>query len=70
MRSARRPNRATRKPPQAVFDRGMAKAYAALYATEPLTPERAGALERELAATPYRKDRQGELALLQPEPDA
>lgn len=63
MRSARRPHRATPKPPQAVFDRGMAKAYAALYATEPLTPEQAAAVERELAAVPYRKPPQGELPL-------
>lgn len=41
----------------------MAKAYAALYATEPLTPEQAAAVERELAAVPYRKPPQGELPL-------
>lgn len=63
MRAARRQSRAIPDPRQAVNGRGIAQALAALYSDEPVSPERAAAIERELAATPYRKHPQGELEL-------
>lgn len=69
MRAARRPYRATHRPPNAASMRGLQEAMAALYAAAP--PLR----DDELAATlqrhervPYRK-RQGDLALVLPEPE-
>lgn len=63
MRAARRQPRAVPEPRQAVNGRGIANALAALYSDAPISPERAAAIERELAATPYRKPPQGELGL-------
>lgn len=63
MRAARRQFRAVHQPRHAVNARGITQALAALYSDTPLSPERAAAIERELAATPYRKHPQGELRL-------
>lgn len=68
MRAARRQHRATPQSRQATFDRGMALAYAALYASEPLTPEREAQILHELSLTPSRS-RQPELALAMPKAD-
>lgn len=61
MRAARRQHRASPQSRNATFDRGMQQAYAALYSTEPVTPERAAALQRDLSAP--RATRQGDLLL-------
>lgn len=68
MRAARRQFRATPQSRQATFDRGVALAYAALYATDPISPEREAQLMHELSLVPPRS-RQPELALAMPEAD-
>lgn len=69
MRPARRPHRATHRPPNAASTRGLLAAHAALYGEHPPMPadEQAEAY-RALQQVPYRK-RQGDLALVLPEPE-
>lgn len=70
MRPARRQHRASNRRPAPATSSGLRACLAALYSEAPITPERAAALQRELAAVPYRKARQGELELRTGESDA
>lgn len=61
MKPARRHRRANPKRPTPAALAGIAACQAALYSTEPITPERAAELMRELERTPHLPQRQGEL---------
>lgn len=59
---AQRQRRATHKPPNAASVRGLQAALAALYSTDPVTPEEIAAHEHTVRSVPQHKP-QAELAL-------
>lgn len=69
MRTARRPYRATHRPPNAASARGLRDALVALYGkAQPMAADEQAATLHRHALVPYSK-RQGDLALVLPEPD-
>jgi hypothetical protein len=64
----RQHQRVLHQPPNAADRAGMEAALRALYSGEPMTPDEIAAHEHAAQSVPYRK-KQGDLALVLPEPD-